>query len=341
MQKYLYVILLVAITQTIGAQRGGESTYDFLNLTNSARVAALGGSNVSITDNDINMAYHNPALLQKEMDEAMVLNYVPYMTNINYGYVGFAKHFENVGTFSFGIHNINYGDFQRTNEIGEDMGIATAAEYSFNFTYARQLSPTLSMGLTAKPIYSKLDVYSSFGIAADFGVHYRKAEKNFSMGIVLKNVGSQISSYDNIQEDMPSDLQIGFTKKLAHAPFRFSLTIQNLLDWDLTYTPYDAENASNSGISNESDDSGFGDKALRYMVFGVEFMPSKTFHVDFGYNYRRRQELGYEERMSTAGLSWGFGFRVYKFLFSYGSARYHLGGASNHFSISTNLSNFK
>ncbi len=341
MQKYLYIILLVGVVQIASAQRGGESTYDFLNLTNSARVAALGGSNISITDNDFNMAYHNPALLREGMDGAMVLNYVPYMTGINYGYVGVAKYFENVGSFSFGIHNVNYGDFIRTNSIGDVTGLATAAEYSFNLTYARELSPTLSMGLTAKPVYSKLDTYTSFGLVADFGVNYYKAENDFSMSIVLKNVGSQISSYNDIQEDMPSDLQIGLSKKLAHAPFRFSLTAQNLLDWDLTYTPYDAENSNGSGFGEESSDPSFSDKLMRHMVFGLEFLPSKNFHVDFGYNLRRRKELGYEERLSTAGLSWGFGFRVYKFLFSYGSARYHLGGASNHFSISTNLSKFK
>ncbi len=339
MQKYLYIILLTVIAQSVGAQRGGESTYDFLNLTNSARVAALGGSNVSITDNDINLAYHNPALLKKEMDETFVLNFVPYMSSINYGYVGFAKYYESVGTFSFGIHNINYGDFKRTNDLGEEMGIATAAEYSFNLTYARQLSPTLSMGLTAKPIYSKLDIYNSFGVAADFGIHYHKAEKNFSFGIVLKNVGSQITSYNNIQENMPSDLQIGLTKKLAHAPFRFSLTFQNLLD--LTYTPYVTDDSNNSELGIETDKVDVADNVMRHMVMGLEFMPSKNFHVDFGYNHRRRKELGYQERMSTAGFSWGFGFKVYKFLFSYGSARYHLGGASNHFSISTNLSKFR
>lgn len=144
-----------------------------------------------------------------------------------------------------------------------------------------------------------------------------------------------------MQENMPSDLQLGLTKKLAHAPFRFSITAQHLLNWDLTYKPYDVENANSSSIGNNSASSGFVDKLMRHMVLGLEFVPAKNFHIDFGYNHRRRKELAYEERMSTAGLSWGFGFRVYKFLFSYGSARYHLGGASNHFSVSTNLSRFK
>lgn len=333
--------MLLVVAQLTFAQKGGESTYDFLNLTNSARVAALGGTNVSITNNDINLAYHNPALLQKEMDKAIVLNYVPYMADISYGYIGFARHFENLGTFDIGIHNVNYGNFTRTNEIGEITGTASAAEYALNLTYARQLSPSISMGISLKPIYSKLDVYTSFGLATDFGFHYYKKESDFSLGIALKNLGSQISSYDETKEKMPSDLQIGMTKRLAHAPFRFSITAQDLLDWDLTYTSTDTENENSSDIDDEKQSSGFGDKLLRHMVFGVEFLPSKNFHVDFGYNHRRRKELAFAERMSTVGFSWGFGFRVYKFLFSYGSARYHLGGSSNHFSISTSLSNFK
>ncbi|MCK4751672.1 MAG: hypothetical protein KAT15_31665, partial [Bacteroidales bacterium] len=45
------------------AQKGGETTYSFLGLTNSARVAALGGEVVSLLDDDINLVFHNPSLL--------------------------------------------------------------------------------------------------------------------------------------------------------------------------------------------------------------------------------------------------------------------------------------
>ena len=45
------------------AQIGGQSTYEFLNLTNSARLAALGGEFVSVTDNDISLMMCNPSLI--------------------------------------------------------------------------------------------------------------------------------------------------------------------------------------------------------------------------------------------------------------------------------------
>ncbi len=332
-----FLLTLSIIAQVSLAQSGGDNTYDFLNLTSSAKVAAIGGNNISIKNSDLNFSIYNPALLDKEMDGQIVLNYVPYMADINYGHFGYAKYFENVGMFSVGVHNINYGNFERTDEYGEVEGIAKAAEYALYLTYARSLSPRLSMALTFKPIYSKFDVYHSFGLAADFGVHYHSSDNNFGLGFVLRNFGTQITTYENTKESIPNDVQIGITKKLAHAPFRFSLTLQNVTDWDLSYTVYDEENATASTGDGEEYADNFGDNLLRHMIFGVEFLPSKNFHIDFGYNHKRRKELAYADKLSTVGYSWGFGFRVYKFFFSYGSARYHLGGTSNHFSISTKL----
>jgi hypothetical protein len=89
----------------------------------------------------------------------------------------------------------------------------------------------------------------------------------------------------------------------------------------------------------ESANAGFGDLLLRHLIFGLEFVPSDNFFVAAGLNPRRRQELKVDSKISTVGYSWGFGFRIYKFHFSYGSARYHLASSSNNFSISTNISN--
>jgi hypothetical protein len=85
--------------------------------------------------------------------------------------------------------------------------------------------------------------------------------------------------------------------------------------------------------------SEFSDKMLRHMVFGIEFLPTENFVFGLGYNYRRRQEMKVDTRLSTVGLSWGIGVKVSHFNFHYGRANYHLAGAPNHFSVSTNLEN--
>ena len=75
-------------------------------------------------------------------------------------------------------------------------------------------------------------------------------------------------------------------------------------------------------------------------MIGLEFVPSKTFMLRFGYSFKRRNELAHDNKPGLIGFSWGVGFRIKKFHISYGSAKYHLAGPSNHFTVTTNLSEY-
>ncbi len=330
--------LMLLFPVLVQAQRGGDGVYEFLNLTNSARVAAIGGNQVGMTDADLSFTYHNPAALTDTVNGHLTLNYVNYFADINYGYAAYARTFKNVGNFSAGIHYINYGTFDRADEYGTINGTFSAAEYAILMTYSRMLSKRFNAGITFKPVISNFENYHSFGLAFDLGLMYISRNKLFNAGLTLKNFGSQITTYNETTEPLPMDLQAGMSIKLAHAPFRFSVTAQDLLNFDLTYTLPDDENSD--PIEFEDNTPGFGDKLMRHMVFGFEFAPSKNFYISGGYNHRRRKELAVDAKASTVGFSWGFGFRVYKFRFAYASAKYHLAGSSNLFSISTNLSSF-
>ncbi|WP_289053362.1 type IX secretion system protein PorQ [Carboxylicivirga marina] len=335
---YLFTILLCGWTINANAQQAGSNTYDFLTLTNSARVGALGGNQVGMHLNDVSLVFHNPANLSSQLHQTMTFNYVPYVSDIKMTYAGYAHTVESVGTFGVSIHSINYGTFDRADVDGNLNGTFSAAEYAINLSYSKVLSPKLRAGISLKPIISNLEQYNSFGLAADLGLLYHSENQLFSAGITLKNVGSQITTYNDTYEPLPTDLQIGISKKLAHAPFRFSLTAQDLFDWNMKYK---VEDGNGDIIEGEGNNANGIDQLMRHMVFGLELVPSDNFYVAVGYNHRRRKELGITEKMSTTGFSWGFGFRVYKFHFAYSSARYHLAGSSNHFSISTSLSNFR
>src|SRR5210317_335835 len=118
----LITTILLLFFQAVPAQKGGESTYSFLGLTNSARVAALGGESVSLMDNDINLVFHNPALLSPGMHNNLNLNYINYFAGVNFGYASYAFHKEDIGSFAAGMHYVNYGTFDRTDEFGENQG---------------------------------------------------------------------------------------------------------------------------------------------------------------------------------------------------------------------------
>ncbi len=324
------------------AQKGGESTYSFLGLTNSARVAALGGEVVSLFDHDINLVFHNPGLLSSGMHNHLNLNYINYFAGVNYGYASYAYSLDGIGNFAAGMHYVNYGSFERTDELGQSQGTFRASEYALNLVYSRHfLDSALTAGVNLKPIFSSFEQYTSLGIALDLGVSYHHKATLTTFGLVVKNFGTQLKSYTGSREKIPFEIQAGITQGLAHAPFRFNITFQHLERWDLTYTvPAQEENIV---LDNEPKKSGFdvfGDKLMRHMVFGVEFLIGKNFHLDLGYNYKRRQEMKVNVHPGMVGFSMGFGFRVSKFHFAFGRASYHLAGGTNHFSLTTNLSEF-
>ena len=62
MRRIAAINLFLLFSLLTIAQKGGESTYSFLGLTNAAKVAALGGELVSLMDDDINLIFHNPSL---------------------------------------------------------------------------------------------------------------------------------------------------------------------------------------------------------------------------------------------------------------------------------------
>lgn len=330
------------LTQTVKAQKGGESTYSFLGLTNSARVAALGGELVSLMDDDINLVFHNPGLLTSGMHNHLTVNYVNYFAGVNYGYASYGYSLEDIGNFALGMHYVNYGTFDRTDELGQSQGTFRASEYAMNLVYSRQfLDSSLTAGVNLKPIFSSFEQYSSFGVAVDLGVSYHHRATLTTVGLVLKNIGTQITSYTGNREKLPFEIQAGITQGLEHAPFRFSMTLQHLERWDLSYTLPDEQESVTVG--NEAKKSGFdvfGDKLMRHVVFGVELLIGQNFHVDLGYNYKRRKEMKVNVRPGMVGFSMGFGFRVSKFHFAFGRASYHLAGGTNHFSLTTNLSDF-
>lgn len=342
---YFVIPALLVLACPVCGQLGGNSTYAFLNLTHSARVAALGGKVVSIPDDDLNLAFHNPAALNGEMSNHLVLNYVNYFTDINFGYVSYAKSFEGIGDFAGGLNYINYGKFIAADRTGTITGEFRAAEYSLNMIYSRSLDSLFRFGVNIKPVYSVLETYHSFGLLADIGLTFTNRDKLFSAGLVIRNAGLQVKPYhQGHREPVPFEVLLGVSQKLRHAPFRFSLLAHNLQKPDLRYDDPSKTTGDFDPISGEPIPENkwekLGDNVMRHLLFGIEFMPLENFYLRAGYNYQRRQELKISTRTAMVGFSWGFGIRISKFNLSYGRASYHLAGASNHFSISTDLSSF-
>ncbi len=332
----IFVFISLIISLSAQSQTGGNGVYKFLELTNSARVAGLGGINVSLNDADLNLTFHNPAILNEDMDNHFILNYISYFADIKYGYSGYAMNLNKYGSFSAGIHYVDYGKFIAADETGQITGDFKASEYAFNLIWSKKLTAKLTAGVNIKPVISQLETYKSFGIASDLGLNYFDREKQLSAGLTVKNIGTQITPYyPGHYEKLPFDLQVGLSKKTAHAPFRIHLTAHHLYKWNLLY---EIPSESTSPIADKSQNgtklSRFLDNGMRHLIVGVELVPFKSFYVSAAYNHKMRKELSLLDSGGATGFSWGFGLKLKRFSLSYGRAIYHAAGASNHFSLS-------
>lgn len=315
----------------LSPQTGGNRIYEFLNLTHSGLVASLGGSNVSILAGDLNLAHHNPALLSPEMNKSLSLNYVNYLAGINYGMALYSRSPANAGNFAGGLTYLNYGTFTEADPSGNITGTFRASEYSFSLIYSFSIDSSFTIGVDLKPVLSHLERYTSFGIAADIGAVWKSVDDLYSAGIVLKNAGGQITTYSGEANRLtPFEIQAGASARLAHAPFRFSLTIRHLERFDLTH------DYKGSDYFEEKNPSGqFFENIMRHLIVGTELIPHKNFYLSAGYNYQRRKELMTESKGAGVGFSWGFGINTSFLTIQFGRASYHLAGSSNHISLIT------
>ncbi len=345
LSKTVFLLFLILLSVNSFSQIGGNNTYEFLNLPLSARVTALGGNLIAVKDNDLNVALSNPSLLTDSMSGNVAMSFVNYFESIKYGTFAAAKHFKYGGNFTAGFNFLDYGTMNRTDPLGNITGTFGANETCINLAYAHPVLDTgFSIGVNLKTIFSIMDTYNSFGSALDFGATYCNPRNNFTIAAVAKNVGKVWKPYsEKEKEKLPFEVQIGISMKPKSFPIRLSVVYENLEKWDLVYhnpyTPYMRDPATGE-IIEENKNKVFADKLMRHIVIGTEFIVTKNLFLRVGYNYQRMVELSAPTNNEFSGFSFGFGFRVYKFHFSYGRAVYNLAGVTNNFSISFNLNSF-
>ena len=335
--KHIFpIIVFVIVSLNAYCQIGGEYTYQFLNMPSTARLASVGGKNVSLNDNNLNLVIQNPALLSSEMNNNVSVSFNNHFAGIGSGYAAFAHTFEK-GNISGGIEYIDYGTFKGADIYGNIEENFYAKDYVINVSYSYPIDSTFSIGATVKAIGSFYEKYSSLGFAVDIGAIYTSMDRLFSAGLVIRNLGSQVKMYSNKYELIPLEILAGVTKKLAHAPFRISLTLQNLQHYKMTYKQ--SEEINPSAANNEkSVFEDITDNVLRHIIGSVDFVPSKSFYLTFSYNHQRRKEMALIDAPCTVGFSFGGGINTRKFSLGYGYSVYHAYGGTHHFTVIINFS---
>ena len=338
MSKRIAVFLLILTTAAASAQIGGRYTYQFLNLVNSPRQAALGGKVVTNYDWDPSQALYNPASINPEMDNQFQLNYVNYFDDVNYGTASYAYLWDRrTQVLHAGVTYINYGQFDGFDEAGNPTNSFSGGEVALSAGYARNIPYTdFHVGANVKLISSKLEQYSSFGGALDIAIMYVYEPWDLHIAAVARNIGTQFTPFNEVYEPLPFELIFGISQTLQNIPIRWHFTLENMQVWNIAF-----ENPNRSITDLEggtvTENINFFDNAIRHMIFGIELFPESGFNIRLGYNVRRAEELRILEQRAFAGLSAGFGIKLNKCRLSYSYSQYSAAANASFFGLNIDL----
>ncbi len=302
MKKRFLVIISVLLSVTTMQAQESQEVYSFLRLPVSAHAAALGGDNITLTDDDPTLLFHNPALINGVTDKSMNLNFMTYMEGAKTASASFVKAYKERASWAASAQYMDYGSMKETTADNTQTGDFSARDIALAGTFAYMLTNRISGGITARFISSHIASYSSAAVAIDLGVNYFDEQHSWSLSAVAKNLGGQIKAYDDDFERVPLDLQIGVTKRLIGSPLRLSMTMSRLNRWD----------------------TGF----IRHFSVGADLLLGDNIYVAAGYNFRRAHEMKISDSDGDsnhgAGLSLGAGLQLERFKLQASYAKYHV-----------------
>lgn len=335
------IIIVFCFPLSLFSQTGGVTAFSFVDVEMSPRVESLGGSGIAIFDNDVSLAQTTPSLLNEKMHNSILFSFTDYFTDINLISFAYARKWKELGIFSLGVRAINYGDFDWNDEVGNNLGSFSAHDQVITLGASKLLNDRLSFGFNINVLNSQYESYNAMALSTNISGTYFNLEKAFTSTLLLKNIGRQLYSYTNKEEQLPFDIQLGVSKELKHLPFRYSLTFHHLNQFDIK-SPYKLSSQTNIDTGElEVKEESVAKTALRHLIIGGELNPfRKSLFIRGGFNFQRRFDLSLTTRPAMVGFSWGIGFKVMKFRLDYSRASYHLSGTPNNFSIATNLSTF-
>ena len=314
MKRVVSAIVMLLAGLYADAQES-QTAFNFLRLPVSAHVAALGGDNSTICDDDATLIFHNPALIMGVTDGTLNLNVLTYMQGSVSASAAYVRAAGKRGTWGVSGQFMSYGSMKETTATGQQTGDFSARDIALGGTFAYALSDRFAGGISAKFIASYIGRYNSIAAGVDLGLNYYDQEHKLSASLVARNLGGQLSAYEDDFEGLPLDVQLGFSKRLIGSPLRLSAALVRLNDWEY----------------------GLG----KHFAVGVDLILSPQFYIAAGYNALRAAEMkvsdGDGSSAHGAGLSIGGGLQLERFKLHVAYAKYHVSASSLLFNLSYTL----
>ncbi|MDI6735224.1 MAG: PorV/PorQ family protein [bacterium] len=180
------IFLSVAIN--VQAKGAGTTGGEFLNIGVGERAVSMGGAFSSIADN-VTAIYWNPAgLTQLKMREFSVMH-LNYLVDIKSEYLSYAQPLGKYGAIGSQLALL-ISEHSRRDDFGNEIGDFHNNVGVFSLAYGYPVKRNLSLGITLKGFYSKLDSDETSDLVFDLGGLYKTPLEGVNLGFVIQNLGT-------------------------------------------------------------------------------------------------------------------------------------------------------
>jgi hypothetical protein len=175
---------------------------------------AMGGADLAYT-RGVNAIHWNPAGMGV-LDRAASVQFstMSIFNDVSVNYLAMGFQAGKFGVLGLAVKALNFGDIPLTTV--QDMDGLSGQTFSptfatFGFTFARAFTNAINFGVNAKLIYESIPRASASAFAVDIGVQYRTNIPGLGIGLVVKNLGTDMKYDGSAFLDQSADIDGQFT----------------------------------------------------------------------------------------------------------------------------------
>jgi len=201
--KLTYILLLTLIFSvknnaqlfpTLGGQRAGISTLQFLKIGIGGRAAAMGDAFIAVAD-DASAIYWNPAGLAFAKQNEVMFSHNSWFADISQEFVGgFYKLTQN-DVVALSLTSLYMDKMKVTDEFNP---LGTGQYFAFGdvaitLSYSRKMTEQFSVGASIRYVEETLDRLKMRGVLIDIGTMYWTGLGSTRFAVAITNFGNELA----------------------------------------------------------------------------------------------------------------------------------------------------
>jgi len=201
MKKIIFAILIIISSEmhaqlfpTLGGQRAGISTAQFLKIGVGSRASAMGDAFIAVA-NDASALFWNPAGIVQSNRNEILFSHNKWLVDINHEFLGATYHFSKNDAVGISFSALHMEDMPVTTEVnpfgnGEYFGFGDIA---LSLTYSRKMTDQFSFGATVRYFEETLDKLKMRGVLVDLGTFYWTGLGTTRFAVTISNFGNEMA----------------------------------------------------------------------------------------------------------------------------------------------------